>query len=167
MPDPPLPKETRAPGLRCGHGTGWDNFCGREATWHIIEDGDTLANHLTCDEHRDFALPGETFYAVHDYDPVCSLIDIAKYHHPPVNRCIVEDGDLGLYYWGGHDGVAQHLQALRPRAERPGLTWQDHAGTTLSDWVREKWGWDSSPGDARAGDADVTPPDPPLPKETK
>lgn len=69
------------------------DYCGKPAKWHIIwtSDGE---NGIACDEHADEARRLWVYFGLHAYEPVCSIRG-ARYL-PDEDRCVVDDGDLGL-----------------------------------------------------------------------
>lgn len=85
-------RKAGAPPLECSRLT-LDGHCGLPAKWHIIWN-EAIDNGLACDEHMDEIRQKWTYLAVHEYEMACSIWG-AKFHSL-LNRCIVEDGDLGI-----------------------------------------------------------------------
>lgn len=69
-------------------------YCGKPATWHIMWTAD-LENGIACDEHAQEARERWVFYAIHEYEPACSMADFGAVYVHAINRCVI-DGDPSL-----------------------------------------------------------------------
>lgn len=102
-----------APPLQCNRIVTGDldgrGYCGRPATWHIMWTAD-CENGLACDEHAQEAREWWAFYAIHEYEPACSMSDFGALYYHDLNRCIIP-GDPSL------EAAAEQEAPLTPASE--------------------------------------------------
>lgn len=85
-----------APPLQCNRVVGGtlggddEEYCGKDATWHVIWTSD-LENGLACDEHMDEIRRRWMFFAVHPYEPTCSMPDAVYVYDE--NRCVIDEDE--------------------------------------------------------------------------
>lgn len=88
--EPPL-LSGRPAYLRCCRMTAGVQ-CGNEPTWHVFWNAEG-ENGVQCNVHMEETMYRWEFYAAHPWDPICSMVGVARFHHEE-NRCSADLADL-------------------------------------------------------------------------